>query len=483
MTTSRVVARNTIFLSIAQGVRIVLAFVLILYIANVYGPVWQGKFSILLAFLNIFMVLASFGMPRLITREVARDYEAGNRYFWSGLIAQGGTTLVTMAAMTIIVALMPYPDDTKQMLWLAVMALPLFTFYSLSGALLRAHERMQYLVYAEVLSAAAQLAVAVALLSAGAGVLALAVIRIAGIGLSALVVVVSALARGYIQSPILDLVFAKRLLKESLDFFGMAGFDAALQRLDVLVLSVVAGEVATGLYDAAMQLIRVLMVLILSFTDAIYPAISRLFLQVTDRFSLALSKALQYGLILLLPVAAGITVLAPDIIAFFYRRPAYAVSADILAVLSWALLVYFVYILLTRGLMAGNRPRPAFQITALMVVVGIGVLALLTAQLGPVGTAWGMLIVYALGALLAWRASRSFDLSLGLSCFVHPTMAAALMAALLYFLPDMPVLIAIGIGAIAYVMLAAGLRVFDREDLQVLRAMVGREDRRRGADE
>ncbi|MCP4167136.1 MAG: flippase [Chloroflexi bacterium] len=471
MSTARSVARNTLFLSIAQGIRILFAFILILYIANVYGAVWQGKFSILLAFLNIFMVLASFGMPRLITRDVARDYGAGNQYYWSGLLAQGGTTVLVMALMVVIVALMPYPEDTKQMLWLAVLALPLFTLYSVSGALLRAHERMQYLVYAEVISAVAQLAVAVILLSAGAGVMALAVIRIAGIGLAALVVFLSAIWLRYIRRPLINLSFSKRLLIESTDFFGMAAFDALLQRLDLLILSVIAGEAAVGIYDAAYQLIRVLMTLVLSFTDAIYPALSRLYKNAQERFSLATSKALQYGLILLLPVAVGATALAPEIIALFYRRPAYALSADVLAVLSWVLLAYFVQILLSRTLTAGDAPRAAFRIIAGMVGVGVLVLTGLTVAFGAVGTAWGMLVVYLFGAILSWRASRDFELTFEIRCLARPAMAAAMMGTVLYFLPEVHVLISMVTGAGIYGVLAVGLRVFDQGDMQVLRAL------------
>lgn len=474
MSTARSVARNTLFLSAAQGIRILLAFVLILYIANVYGAAWQGKFSILLAFLNIFMVLASFGMPRLITREVARDYNAGNHYFWAGLVAQGGTTLIFMGVMVVVVALMPYPSDTKQMLWLAVLALPLFSVYSLAGALLRAHERMQYLVYAEVLSAMAQLIVAVVLLSTGAGVLALAVVRIAGIGLAALVVLISALALHFVGRPLFDLRFSWRLLRESSDFFGMSAFDAALQRLDVLVLSVVAGEVATGIYDAAFQLIKVLMVLSLSFTDAIYPALSRLYHQARDRFSLAAGKALQYGIILLLPIAVGTTVLAPDIIALLYRRKDYTPAADVLAVLAWVLLAYFVQIFLTRALMAGNRPRAAFHITAVMVGAGVGLLVGLSTLFGPVGAAWGLFLIYLIGALLAWRASRSYALSFGLSCLLRPALASALMGAALYFLPDLPLAFSVALGGVLYAALALSLRVFDQGDLQVLRALLGK---------
>ncbi len=405
---TRTVARNTLFLSIAQGIRIILALALILYIANFYGAVWQGKFSILLAFLNIFQVLSTFGLPRLITRNVARDYDQSNHYYWAGLAAQGLTTVVFMGVMVGVVAIMPYPDDTKWMLWVAVLALPLFTLYSLAGALLRAIERMQYLVYAEALSATAQLVTAILLLSLGGGVIVLAVIRVAGIGLAALIVIIAALHLGLIRRPQWDFGFSRRLLRESLDFFGMAGFDALTQRLDVLVLSVVAGEAATGVYDAAFQLIKVVMTLILAFTDAVYPAISRLFAHDRDAFRGEMRKYLKWGLAALLPVAVGLTLLAPFIINLLYHRPEYEVSVRVLMILAWVVLVYFIYIFLSRALMAGNRARSAFLVTAAMVAAGLILLVAGVKVWGPTGAAAGLLAMYGFGALLTGWLTRDF---------------------------------------------------------------------------
>ncbi len=405
---SRTVARNTLFLSAAQGIRIILAFALILYIANFYGPTWQGKFSILLAFLNIFQVMATFGLPRLVTRNVARDYEQSNHYYWAGLAAQGLTTLGVMAAMVGVVAIMPYPADTKWMLWVAVLALPLFTLYSLAGALLRAIEKMQYLVYAEMLSATAQLITAILLLSSGGGVIVLAVIRVAGIGLAALMVTLAALHLRLVRRPRWDFAFARKLLRESLDFFGMAAFDALTQRLDVLALSVIAGEAATGVYDAAFQLIKVVMTLILSFTDAVYPAISRLYAHERGAFRAAMHKYLKWGLAALLPAAAGLTLLAPFVIRLLYHRQGYEDAVQVLQILAWAILVYFIYIFLSRALMASNRQRAAFFVTAFMAAAGLGLLTAGVHLWGAMGAAAGLLAMYGLGSLLTGRLTRDF---------------------------------------------------------------------------
>lgn len=473
MSAARSVARNTLHLSLAQGIRILLGFGLILYIANVFGVAWQGKFSILLAFLNVFQVLASLGLPRLITREVARTPAEGNRYFWAGLLGQGVGTVIVALVMYAVVAAMPYPADTKAMLTLAIAALPVFTVYSVAAALLRAREAMHYLVYAELLSSLAQIGLAMTVLAHWQSVMALALIRVGGLGMAALLVVLAARRLGLWGRPRWEPRFAGHLLRGSASFFGMAGLDALLQRMDVLILSVMAGEAAAGLYDAAFQLIKVIMTLVMAFTDALYPVLSRLFVQARARFSLAVGKALHYGLLLLLPAAAGLSVLAPRVIGLLYRRAEYEPAAAVLAVAAWAMVAYLVHMVLTRALMAGNRPRAALIVTVVMVVVGAGAMALGSRLAGAIGAAVGLLVMYGVGSLLAWWQARAWAPAFDPLVAARSALAAGVMAVVLRLLPPWPLALLVGLGAGLYLALALALHAFDRHDLRVWRSVWG----------
>jgi O-antigen/teichoic acid export membrane protein len=448
-----------------------LGFGLILYIANGFGVTWQGKFSILLAFLNVFQVLASLGLPRLITREVARMPAESNRYFWAGLLGQGIGTVIVALAMFAVVAAMPYPADTKAMLTLAISALPVFTVYAVAAALLRAREAMHYLVYAELLSSLAQIGLAVTVLARWQNVMALALIRVGGLGMAAVLVGVAAWRLGLWGRPRWEPRFAGQLLRGSASFFGMAGLDALLQRMDVLILSVLAGETAAGLYDAAFQLIKVIMTLVMAFTDALYPVLSRLFVQARARFGLAVGKALHYGLLILLPAAAGLSVLAPRVMGLLYRRVEYGPAAAVLAVAAWAMVAYLVHMVLTRALMAGNRPRAALIVTVVMVVVGGGAIAIGSRLAGAVGAAVGLVIMYGLGSLLAWWHTRAWTPAFDPLAAARSALAAGAMAVVLRLLPPWPLALLIGLGVGLYLALALVLRAFDRYDLRVWRSL------------
>jgi O-antigen/teichoic acid export membrane protein len=473
LSATRSVARNTFYLSLAQGIRMLVGFALILAIANGFGVGWQGKFSILLAFLNVFQVLASLGLPRLITREVARQPEESNRYFWAGLLGQGMGAVVMALVMVAVVAVMPYPADTRAMLTLAIVALPVFTVYSVAAALLRAREQMHYLVYAEGLSAVAQIALAVLVLLRWQSVMALALIRVGGLVMAAGLVVIAARRLDLWGKPWLDGRFAGHLLRRSASFFGMAGLDALLQRMDVLILSVVAGEAAAGLYDAAFQLIKVIMTLVMAFTDALYPVLSRLFVQARARFSLAVGKALHYGLVVLLPTAAGMSVLAPQLIDLLYRRPEYAVAAPVLAVAAWAMVAYFLQMVLTRTLLAGNRARGALAATMLMIAVGAPAIAAGSRWFGAAGAAAGLGVMYGVGSLLAWRASRDWEPAFGFLSLARSALAAGLMAAFLAFMPTWPLALLVPLGAGLYLVLALMLGALARQDLHLWRLLWG----------
>ncbi len=196
------------------------------------------------------------------------------------MVAQGATTALFAVAMYVIIGLMPYPADTKAMLRVAILTLPMFLLYSLSAALLRAFERMQYLVYAEVLSSVAQIITAVVVLTVTPNVMALAGVRLAGLSLSAVVVLVSVVRMRLVRRPAIHLAFSWNLLRHSGDLFILAALDAILQQLDILSLSIVAGESVTGIYDAAFRLVQVLLTLVMSFTEAMYPILSRLYVEV-----------------------------------------------------------------------------------------------------------------------------------------------------------------------------------------------------------
>ncbi len=130
--------------------------------------------------------------------------------------------------------------------------------------------------------------------------------------------------------------------------------------------------------------------------------------------------------------------------------------------------------LLSRTLVAGNRQRASMWATVIMMAVGLVLVPGFTHLLGAVGTGLGLSLMFATGAVVTLYFSRDFGLAFGVGCVARPAMAAAMMGAALYFLPQLPLVMAVFVGVVVYGILAFGLHAFDRSDIAMFRDLIRR---------
>ncbi len=488
MTTAQRVARNTASLAVVQGFRILASLAITLYIAR-FGAAWLGKYALLLAYLNIFQVLSDFGLPRLLTREVARDRNAGRTYFWNALAAQMLTAVASMLLMVAAVNVIGYPVDTTQMLLVATLAIPPYAVASVAGAMLQASERMGTLAISEGLNTAWQLVGSVWLLATGRGVIALAWVRVVGVAITAVVNLIGMRRVTHPGIPKASLRIAFSLLRGSVDLFVLAGFGAILFRLDVLILNEIAGEAATGIYNAAYQLAKVVTLLSMAYADAIFPALSRFYWEQLsgvaggeERARWVLRKSFGWGAAVMLPIAVFCTLLAGPIIRLLYQGAEYGAAIPVLPWLGWMLFPYFAYVILTRALVAANLQNIARDTTVAMVAAGAVLIYVLARWQGMVGTAIAAAVVFAFGAV---RNSVYVQRKLG-SLHVGQAVwralpSTALLFVVLLFVRQWPLWLSAPFGFVVYIIAALLTKVFTRDDLMMVRSMLSRRPGREAA--
>ena len=80
MSQARRIARNTSFLTISQIISFGVSAIYVILVARYLGPQGLGILNFAVALTAIFNVLTNFGLPTLITREVARDRSTASKY-------------------------------------------------------------------------------------------------------------------------------------------------------------------------------------------------------------------------------------------------------------------------------------------------------------------------------------------------------------------------------------------------------------------
>ena len=464
-------------MSLSTAIRITLSFAFTLYIGRTLGASWLGKFAILLAFLNIFQILAAFGIPPLVTREVARDREHTTRYFYNALLAQGVLGIGAGLLMIAVAWLLGYPTDTTQMLIAASLSVPLFAICAAAGSILNAYERMEYQAVIEAITSVLQMAALVSVPLQETGVVGLSAIKVGGMAVSMLLYLFFLARQKIVGRPAFDLRFAWRLVRRALDLVLLALFDAFLFRIDILVLSKILDEASVGIYNAAQQLVKITALLALAYGEAIYPTLSRLH-QTAPRFFLAaIRKSLQYGSMVLLPLAVGMTLLAQQLIAFLYGARGYEGSVIILQLLAWYMPVQFGYAIFSKSLIASDQQRRARQVALGMVVTSLVYQLAFTIWLGATGAAVGSILTYVTGALLTrFFVSRSVGTFRASVVFGKPVLATAGMAVAVWLVRGQPLFVGVAVGIVCYVALLFLLRAFAPEDWELIRRIISRRD-------
>ena len=155
----------------------------------------------------------------------------------------------------------------------------------------------------------------------------------------------------------------------------------------------------TGIYSAAYNLVRILVKLIQSFWQALYPTLSRLHHETSPRYRTLSDLSLRYGLLALLPVAAITTGVAPDLIRLVYTEQ-YAASAPVLRWLIWTTPLYFVSTYAVTQLLVHRQATRGVGVIGVTLVAILILLPPLAARYGANGAAWASVLAAAVGALV-----------------------------------------------------------------------------------
>lgn len=339
-----------------------------------------------LAALLIAMYLGTFtdfGLGVLLTREVAKDREAGPRLFGVTL----GLRLLLVAISFPLVGLVigTYQGlaglglsesislQGQQAMWILALTLVPGAFSNAVTALYNASERMEVPAVMEVASAILSFFGRVAALLLGFGILGVAW---SAVGVSAVTALLFflLLLRDFFRPRITwDWSLMAAIVPLALPLMLNNLLNAVFFRFDMFLVKAFGGgrgDLLLASYNSAYQITSIAMIVPSVVTFAIFPALARRGTGERAALVEAQNRTLQALLLLALPLAVGMAALAPDFIRFIARDNAaeqLPLAGNVLAILAWFLPFSFVNGLIQYVLIAINQQRAitrAFVIAA-----------------------------------------------------------------------------------------------------------------------
>jgi O-antigen/teichoic acid export membrane protein len=242
-----------------------------------------------------------------------------------------------------------------------------------------------------------------------------------------------------------------------------------------LILSRTHGVAGVGFFQAASRLTTSLNVLGKSFTTAALPHMVHLEAGAGGRLEEAHYRTVKYLVGLGLPIAAGTTMLAPQIVELFYG-PAFGASVLPLRILIWAEVLIFWGFASASALLARDRRWPLSIQAASGGAFSIAAAAVCVPRWGETGAAVAALASEVLAvAVLSWFLARE---GVRVPRRIGSDLAACLgaclaMAAALHLAADCPLLLKIPGGAAVYGVALLLARFLDRDEVRAARHILG----------
>jgi O-antigen/teichoic acid export membrane protein len=476
---------------LVRGLDLVVAVVLLRQLA----PDALGAYNLAALFVVQYLgTLSEFGLGTLLTREAAKEPQAASRLFAATLALRLLLVAACIPAVGLLIGLYwglaqaglgaPLSSLEQQALWVLVLTLVPGAYSGAVTALCYARERMELPALIELFTALLSTVARIGVVLLGGGVLALAWAAVGVSSITALLFVGLQFRWLFAPGLLWDTLLLRQLLGSGLPLMLNGLLVAVFFRFDTFLIRAFGDALAVQRYTMPYQVLGIAMILPPIIVNAVFPLLSRRAGEERVRLAQAQQTTLRALLLLALPLAMALSVLAVPLVMLFTgdNAPDYLLggSALVLAITAWFLPLSFVNGLNQYLLIAIDQQRAITLAFAIAAISNLGLNLLAIPLFGLVGASVVTILTEVVLYVVLLRALRRERLVPPLFILGWRPLVAALAMGL-GLLPllrlDMPLLIlllALPVGAASYGVMLWLLGAFGVEERALVRRVLGR---------
>ncbi len=526
--TSHTVARGTARLLTGLFAGKALDFALYLVLARGLGVEQFGRHMFGLSFTLLFSVIADLGVCTVFAREAARAPHAVPALLRTALLAKLALASATLIVAPGIAALTGAPLATLGLIGVFTMGMLINSAAVMFECLLKASGRAGVAGLSIVAQGMTALAAGVLMLGLGAGVMTGALAYLAGsimhlatalawswplwhpgaaapravlpetegsrddavaaalvveasddVALAATVATATGAPRSHAAAPFSEWVTSPfALMRESAPLALSGVFIAIYFRMDSVLLNVLEGPAAVGLYGSVYRFFEALVLVSAAYRSVLFPIMARSADGPPEALGVLCRKSFRVQLIFTVGVAVLVTVESRRIVEVLLG-PAYADAAPALAILMWALPAAFMLDTLLHLLAAQRRQIHTARAVAITAAFNVALNLILIPRWSILGAAAATVASELVCFALMFATFRRTVPGTGLARAIRAPLAAGIAAALAMaaLAPVSPggasgMVISGCVGVFVYVVTLVLMGAVGRADADLVRAML-----------
>lgn len=472
------IAKNTAFMTIASVGQKIISFFYFAVVARMVGVEDLGKYGVALSFTTIMVVFVDLGFTNVFVREAAKKKEELQSYFSTVLFAKLLTGGVIYIATIILASVFGYEQEVRHLIYLSAVTMLFDSFQLTAFGAIRAMGNLKYESMAMISSQFFTLILGSIFLFLRLPLIFLILAFTIPSACSA-IYAATILKKKFAISimPRYDRAMIGMLLRIAFPFALAAIFARLYSNTDMLLVKSLAGNEAAGWYATPYKIAYAFQFIPLALVAGLYPLFSEYFVSNRERLQQLFHESVKYLLLIAVPIAIGIFLLAEDITVFVFG-PKFLPSVLPLKIIILGIIFSFLSFPFGALLNAGNKQTTQTAIVGIVMVVNILLNILLIPQYGAVGAAWvsliGGILLTLLGALFVPKLIR-ISFSFLVKTIFQIGLAVLGMAAVVWYTDkQFHFFISIAAGVLVYVALLFATRAITKNQITHVLQLVRR---------
>ncbi len=377
---------NFNFSGLSRALINILGLFIVSLMTRQLGPDGFGYYSTVMAYIFLFSVLADFGLQLILVRDISKP-NANESDIVGSLIVMRllGAVLSSLLAIGLLYFI-SYSEVVEQGIFFATGFLILSSLVQVVMGVFQKHLQLYWVAISDFIARALQLGIVWILVMTGIDTLLPYIITIVVVEVVHFVMIIFFTYRIVPFRLHIDISYWKLVLNQSIPIAVSFVFTLLYFRIDTIFLSLMRSAHEVGMYSVAYKVLEVIIFIPALYTGLILPYLSK---HNNNKliFDMYMQKTMILLVILALPMAGFVFVLAPKIIGLIGGE-VFAQSITLLQILVPGIVMIFFGNLAGRALIAFDLQRIGMWIYGFGALINIIANIVLIPKFGALGAAW-----------------------------------------------------------------------------------------------
>ena len=475
MSKIQIIFKNMSWLFVSQIIASIFGFIWTILMARYLGVNNYGIFGFAVSITGILGVIDDLGISTHIVRHISTNYDSAPKYLGNAIPLKLIFSSIKVIISFIILILLKTNEFTITITLLFSLEMIIKSYIYLMNGTFQAFEDVKYQGIGNTLMNTTTLIFILISIYTDLGLLGITISYILA-NLFTLIYEYYVLNKKIVKPKFeLDTEFCKKITMLSIPFAVTGILYSIYYSIDIVMLTNIVGDYATGIYNATYKLISVLTLFYSVYTSVIFPVMSKFFKDDKKLLLISYEKSIKYLMFIMIPLAIGTMFYSLDIIQLIYGNQ-YDDAASVLSILIWTLCFLFISGASNTLLNASHKEVTVTKIYAIAAVFNIVLNFFMIPHFSYNGaaitTVLSDMLIVALQTYVIHKIGHKVNKKL-YSDLIKIAIGSAILGIALYYL-NLNMWIALPVGIIIYLIVMYLLKFFDNDDKYIIKEILGK---------